>query len=191
MVAQANDVLNADPRTKPVVIYQLTWSEGGDVLVVKDGIKEPKDLAGKKIVLQAYGPHVDYLTTVAEIRRHFAVEYQHTVGQGHHGGRQDLGRPGQGVPRGCERPGGVRHLARCQCAHQRRQDRNRRGELRQGSPCPALDEDASRIIADVYVVRSDWFAANENTVFGFRAWAHAGARGQRQADRRQATEESL
>ena len=30
MVAQASDVLNADPRTKPVVIYQLTWSEGGD-----------------------------------------------------------------------------------------------------------------------------------------------------------------
>src|SRR3984893_6629333 len=30
-------------------------------IVVKDGIKETKDLAGKKIVLQPYGPHVDYL----------------------------------------------------------------------------------------------------------------------------------
>ena len=53
-----------DPRVKPVVIGQLTYSVGGDVLVVKSSIKTPADLKGKTIVLQAYGPHVDYLTRV-------------------------------------------------------------------------------------------------------------------------------
>ncbi len=63
-VAMALDKLNADPRTKPVPVYQMTWSRGGDYLVVKDGIKSAADLKGKTIVLQAYGPHVDYLYRV-------------------------------------------------------------------------------------------------------------------------------
>jgi len=61
MINMAVEVLEKDPRTKPVVIYQMTWSNGGDCLVVKSGIKKAKDLKGKTIALQAYGPHVDYL----------------------------------------------------------------------------------------------------------------------------------
>ena len=64
MVNMAADLLNADPRTKPVIIYQMTWSAGGDALVVKPGISAARDLKGKTIALQAYGPHVDYLTKV-------------------------------------------------------------------------------------------------------------------------------
>ncbi len=64
MLNQASDVLNQDPRTRPVIIYQLTWSAGGDALVVKPGIKSTKDLKGKTLVLQAYGPHVDYMMRV-------------------------------------------------------------------------------------------------------------------------------
>lgn len=64
MLNMAMEVMNKDPRTKPVVIYQLTWSSGGDCLVVKDGIKSAKDLRGKTIALQAYGPHVYYLSKV-------------------------------------------------------------------------------------------------------------------------------
>jgi ABC-type nitrate/sulfonate/bicarbonate transport system substrate-binding protein len=63
MLNQAIEALD-DPRVKPVVIGQLTYSVGGDVLVVKSSIKTPADLEGKTIVLQAYGPHVDYLTRV-------------------------------------------------------------------------------------------------------------------------------
>jgi outer membrane protein OmpA-like peptidoglycan-associated protein len=63
MLNQAIEAMD-DPRVKPVVIGQLTYSVGGDVLVVKAGIKTPADLKGKTIVLQAYGPHVDYLTRV-------------------------------------------------------------------------------------------------------------------------------
>lgn len=64
MINMAREVTDQDPRTKLKVIYQLTWSAGGDALVVKSGIKSAKDLKGKTIAVQAYGPHVDYLAKV-------------------------------------------------------------------------------------------------------------------------------
>jgi outer membrane protein OmpA-like peptidoglycan-associated protein/ABC-type nitrate/sulfonate/bicarbonate transport system substrate-binding protein len=54
----------AKQGTDLVVIYQLTWSTGGDVLVVRPGVGSLTDLKGKNIALQLYGPHMDYLTTV-------------------------------------------------------------------------------------------------------------------------------
>ncbi len=64
MIAMATELLNRDPRTKPIIIYQHTWSNGGDCLVVKKGINSASALKGKTIALQAYGPHVDYLATL-------------------------------------------------------------------------------------------------------------------------------
>ena len=64
MMHAAMDVTERDPRTKLVVIYQLSWSAGGDALVVKGGIDRPSDLRGKTIALQAYGPHIDYLSKI-------------------------------------------------------------------------------------------------------------------------------
>lgn len=64
MVNQAADLLRREPGAEPVIVYQLTWSAGGDALVVKPGIRSAKDLKGKTIVLQAYGPHVDYMTRI-------------------------------------------------------------------------------------------------------------------------------
>ncbi len=46
------------------VIYQLTWSTGGDAMVVRPGVKSPKDLKGKTIALQLYGPHMDYVANI-------------------------------------------------------------------------------------------------------------------------------
>ncbi len=66
MINQASDILNNDPRTKPVIIYQMTWSAGGDALVVKNNIQSVKDLKGKTIAIQAYGPHTDYLIRVLD-----------------------------------------------------------------------------------------------------------------------------
>ncbi|MHC1725221.1 MAG: ABC transporter substrate-binding protein [Syntrophobacteraceae bacterium] len=62
MINLASELLSSDPRTKPVIIYQLTWSNGGDALVVKEGIKTVNELKGKTIAVQAYGPHVQLLT---------------------------------------------------------------------------------------------------------------------------------
>lgn len=64
MLSMAADVLNKDPATRPVIIYQMTWSTGGDALVAKSGISSAADLRGKTIALQAYGPHVDYMTKI-------------------------------------------------------------------------------------------------------------------------------
>jgi outer membrane protein OmpA-like peptidoglycan-associated protein len=64
MIHMASEVTERDPRTKLNVIYQLTWSSGGDALVVKEGIKTARDLKGKRIAIQEYGPHVEYLGKV-------------------------------------------------------------------------------------------------------------------------------
>jgi hypothetical protein len=54
MIGMAAEALNADPRTKPVIFLQLTWS-AGDHLVARRGIKTIKDLRNKTIVLQQGG----------------------------------------------------------------------------------------------------------------------------------------
>ena len=62
MLNMAADVTEKDDRTKMVVIFQHSWSAGGDAFVTKPGINKVEDLRGKTIAIQAYGPHVDYMT---------------------------------------------------------------------------------------------------------------------------------
>jgi len=64
MIHMAAEAASRDPRTKPVIVYQMTWSAGGDALVVGPGVQAVKDLRGKSIAVQAYGPHVDYLAKI-------------------------------------------------------------------------------------------------------------------------------
>ncbi|MGI9273885.1 MAG: ABC transporter substrate-binding protein [Endozoicomonas sp.] len=64
MCNQAAELLNRNPETRPIVIYQMTWSKGGDGLVAKDGILKVDQLREKTVALQAYGPHVDFMTTL-------------------------------------------------------------------------------------------------------------------------------
>jgi len=64
MINNASYLLSKNSKTKPVVFYQMTWSSGGDALVVKSSVKKVKDLKGKTIALQADGPHVDYLARI-------------------------------------------------------------------------------------------------------------------------------
>ena len=48
-----------------VVIYQLTWSSGGDTIVVRsDVVSTPGELRGRGIAIQRFGPHMLYLATV-------------------------------------------------------------------------------------------------------------------------------
>ncbi|MBU6385247.1 MAG: ABC transporter substrate-binding protein [Pirellula sp.] len=60
MIGLAGEVLGADPRTKPVIILQLSWS-AGDHIVAKKGVKNLNELKGKKIACQQGGPHVGLL----------------------------------------------------------------------------------------------------------------------------------
>jgi outer membrane protein OmpA-like peptidoglycan-associated protein len=68
MVGMASEVIGSDPRTRGVVILQLTWS-AGDHMVVRPGIKTLSDLKGKTIVLQQGGPHVGMLDDVLKTAR--------------------------------------------------------------------------------------------------------------------------
>lgn len=60
MLGMASEVLGADPRTKPVVVLQLSWS-AGDHIVGRATVKNLNDLKGKKIACQKGGPHVGLL----------------------------------------------------------------------------------------------------------------------------------
>ncbi len=61
MIHCASAALSRDPRTRPVIVLLLTWSTGGDALVVRPGIRQVKDLKGKRVVLQQYSAHIDWL----------------------------------------------------------------------------------------------------------------------------------
>jgi outer membrane protein OmpA-like peptidoglycan-associated protein len=64
MLGQASEVLGRDPRAKPVVILQLSWS-AGDHIVSRENLKTLNDLRRKdrkvKIACQQGGPHVGLL----------------------------------------------------------------------------------------------------------------------------------
>ncbi len=63
MINAAAEVFKA-AGTDLVVIVQLTWSAGGDTMTVRPSIRTPNDLKGKTIALQVYGPHMDYLSNI-------------------------------------------------------------------------------------------------------------------------------
>ena len=57
MIGQASEVIGSDPRTKGVVLMQMTWS-AGDHMVARQHIKTVTELKGRKVALQTGGPHV-------------------------------------------------------------------------------------------------------------------------------------
>ncbi len=63
MMGMASEVIGSDPRTKGVVILQMTWS-AGDHMVSRGTIKTVADLKGKTIALQQGGPHVGMLDDI-------------------------------------------------------------------------------------------------------------------------------
>jgi hypothetical protein len=59
-IALASDVLGSDPATKPVMLFQLTWS-AGDHVVAREAVHTINEFKGKKFALQQGGPHVGLL----------------------------------------------------------------------------------------------------------------------------------
>lgn len=64
MINMAAAAVDGNKNLTPVVFYQLTWSAGGDALVVKSNIKKAADLCGKTIALNADGPHLNYANKI-------------------------------------------------------------------------------------------------------------------------------
>jgi ABC-type nitrate/sulfonate/bicarbonate transport system substrate-binding protein/outer membrane protein OmpA-like peptidoglycan-associated protein len=63
MINAATEVFKA-AGTDLIVIVQLTWSTGGDTMTVRPSVRTPNDLKGKTIALQLYGPHMDYMANI-------------------------------------------------------------------------------------------------------------------------------
>ncbi|MBI2422695.1 MAG: ABC transporter substrate-binding protein [Candidatus Hydrogenedentes bacterium] len=63
MMGLASEVIGSDPRTKGVVILQMTWS-AGDHMVSRNTVKTVNDLKGKTIAIQQGGPHVGMLDDI-------------------------------------------------------------------------------------------------------------------------------
>ncbi|MBU0717590.1 MAG: ABC transporter substrate-binding protein [Planctomycetes bacterium] len=165
MINMALGVLSKDPRTVPVVIYQLTWSTGGDCLVVKDGINTIRDLKGKTIALQAYGPHVAYMTKVfrdaglslSDVRIKWVADLtgtKNTPGEAFKDGNVDAAF--------VIIPDGMTLTSKGTVGT------GSEGSVR-GAKILMSTKTASRIICDVYAVRSDFLKANRDKV---RAFVH-------------------
>jgi ABC-type nitrate/sulfonate/bicarbonate transport system substrate-binding protein/outer membrane protein OmpA-like peptidoglycan-associated protein len=163
MLNMAMEAVSKDPRTKPVVIYQMTWSSGGDCMVVKEGIKTVKDLKGKTIAVQAYGPHVDYLGTVLkdgglstkDVKILWTKDLtgtEHTPGEAFRKPNVDAAMVI--IPDGLTltSKGAVGSGAE--------------GSVK-GAKILLSTKTANRVIADVYAVRSDYFSANRDKVKAF------------------------
>ena len=60
MLAAAAPVTEFDPRSEQVVFFKHSFS-AGDGIVAAEGISRIGDLAGKRIAIQANGPHVDFV----------------------------------------------------------------------------------------------------------------------------------
>jgi outer membrane protein OmpA-like peptidoglycan-associated protein len=63
-IGLASEVIGSDPRTKGVVILQMSWSAGDHFVVHGDRVKTIADLKGKTIALQGPGPHVGMLDDI-------------------------------------------------------------------------------------------------------------------------------
>lgn len=69
-IGLVSEVLNSDPRTEPVVVLQLTWS-AGDHIISRENIKTLNDLNNKKIrvACQQWSPHVGLIYKVLQVAK--------------------------------------------------------------------------------------------------------------------------
>lgn len=154
-----------------VVVCQLTWSTGGDALVTRKNVKKPRHLKGKTVALQLYGPHMDYLANIISnanvplksVKFRFFREL--TLPTSNTGGKiidpvsafladdsidgtmciiPDAMNLTSGGRKGTGASGSVK-----------------------GARIMLSTKTASRIIADVYAVRSDYLKANRKKVQSF------------------------
>ena len=165
MLGQASEVLGKDPRTKPIVVLQLSWS-AGDHVVGRAEIKSLNDLKGKRIACQQGGPHVgllyDSLATAQLSKDDVTIVW--TKDLTGPGGAAELFRKDASVDACCVitpdmigLTGGVASAGS-----------GAEGTVK-GARVVVSTQSMSRSVADVYAVRKDWFDANTDTVRKFVA----------------------
>lgn len=165
MIGQASEVVGADPRTKPVIILQLSWS-AGDHIVGRKEIKNLNDLKGKKIACQQGGPHVGLLydSLSAANLTNKDVEIVWTEDLTGPKGAAELFRSDSSIDACCVITPDLLGLTG---------GFDTVGSGAEGTVAGAhvvnSTQSMSRSIADVYAVRRDWFDANQDWVKKFVA----------------------
>ncbi len=163
MLGQASEVIGADPRTKPVIILQLSWS-AGDHIVARKKIKSLNDLKGKKIACQQGGPHVGLLydsLDAAQLSKD-DVQIIWTTDLTGPAGAAELFRKDATIDACCVITPDLIGLTGGFDAT---------GSGAEGTVAGAhvinSTQQMSRSIADVYAVRKDWYDANRDWVEKF------------------------
>ncbi|MEM7475808.1 MAG: ABC transporter substrate-binding protein, partial [Planctomycetota bacterium] len=165
MIGQASEVVGADPRTKPVIVLQLSWS-AGDHIVGRESLKSLNELKGKKIACQQGGPHVGLLydSLAAASLTNKDVEIVWTKDLTGPDGAAELFRNDSSVDACCVitpdllgLTGGFDTIGS-----------GAEGTVK-GAHVVNSTQSMSRSIADVYAVRKDWYDANKDWVEKFVA----------------------
>lgn len=165
MIGLAGEVVGSDPRTKPVVILQLSWS-AGDHIVARKGVRSLNDLKGKKIACQQGGPHVGLLydsLSAAKLNKS-DVEIVWTKDITGPDGPAEAFRKDASIDACCVITPDMMGLST---------GLNLEGSGAEGTVAGAhvvnSTAQMSRSIADVYAVRRDWYDANKEWVKKFVA----------------------
>ena len=163
MLGMASEVINQDARTKPVVFMQMTWS-GGDHIVSRPTIKTLNDLKGKKVALQQGGPHLglldDSLKAVGLTWKDITVVWTKDITGIN--GPAELMRKDPSIDAACVITPDMLGL----CSGIDQHGSGAEGTL-EGSHVVNSTATMSRSIADVYVVRSDYYKSNKAEVEKF------------------------
>jgi ABC-type nitrate/sulfonate/bicarbonate transport system substrate-binding protein len=165
MIGLAGEVVGADPRTKPVVIMQMSWS-AGDHIVARKGIRSLNDLKGKKIACQQGGPHVgllyDSLSAANLDKKDCTIVWTKDI-TGPNGPAEAF-RKDASIDACCVITPDMMGL----CTGLNQEGNGAEGTVA-GSHVVNSTAQMSRSIADVYAVRRDWYDANKDWVKKFVA----------------------
>ncbi len=171
MIGQASEVLGSDPRTKPVVFMQLTWS-AGDHIVSREGLTRLEQLKGSKVALQQGGPHVGMLDDALRVAQLTwdDIEVVWVDDLSGPNGPAELMRKDKSIDACCVitpdmigLTGGLEQTGS-----------GAEGTIK-GAHVLISTAQMSRSIADVYAVRKDYFDANRELVEKFVAGYFKGA----------------
>lgn len=168
MLGLASEIISKDPRTKPVVFLQLTWS-AGDHIVSRANIKKLNDLKGKKICLQQSGPHLglldDSLKAANLTWNDITVVYVSEL-TGPNGPAEKM-KQDNSIDAACVIS--VDMLGLCGGIDQT--GTGAEGSI-EGSHVLNSTVTMNHSIADVYAVRSDYFKSHRNNVMAFMEGYH-------------------
>ena len=165
----AEGLAEKDAGLEPVVFYQLSWSTGADGFVGRN-VRKVNELKGKTIVVQKNGPHIDLVRTLLQSAGlksgEVTIKYVRDI--------MDIGEGG-----GVNDPAGAMRrdpsVAGAACIYPDIMALTRDGKVGDGTQGSVIGarpilttKDASRVIADVYAVRRDWFESNGGKVAKMR-----------------------